>query len=333
MASDMKNSAHSRLKISLVVTFFNEAPLLPEFLNCINKQKLKPDELILIDGGSSDGSMTLIKKYQKQLSLSTIVKIKKGNISTGRNYGVSLAKNNLIAFTDLGCLPDSNWLYELVQTYIQTNCPVVAGYYYGLSQNNLQQAMLPYSLVMPHQLKSDNFLPASRSMLIDKKLFQQLHGFDENLAVSEDYDLAKRIAKLSLKLNQKLVAFNPQAVVGWYPRKNLLDFGYMIYQQTKYDLRAGHIRPKVILILLRYVLAVLAALVLIAETNITIVLFFLIISLLIYTTWSVVKNIKSAKSSWYFLPLLQIISDIMVLTALLNEGPDLIRRGRSQTVA
>ena len=322
----MKSSSGHKPRISLVVTLLNEVSLLPDFLDSIIGQTSPPDELILIDGGSTDGSVAELKKYQTKFPLPLIVKIKKGNISTCRNYGVLLAKNSLIAFTDLGCLPDKNWLAELVATYNQTGCPVVAGYYYGLAKNKLEQAMLPYSLVMPRQLNPRKFLPASRSMLIDKKLFQHLGGFDKKLAVSEDYDLAKKIEKSATQSHQQLIAFNLAAQVGWYPRHNLAEFSRMIYRQTKYDLRAGHIRFKVLLILWRYILATLLIFVLAVMTDVVTTLLLGLMLLIIYSVWSIAKNKASAGKGWYFLPLLQIISDVMVLMALLTEGPNLISR-------
>ena len=210
--------------VSLIITVLNEADTICSLLKAVNDQTLFPDEIVVVDGGSKDKTPQIIKKFtQDNPDFNLKLFIKPGfNISQGRNFAINQAKNELIAITDAGCVPDQNWLEELVKTYQQekrdqaTSTPVVAGYYYGLAQTPFEQAVVPYVLVMPDRINPDHFLPASRSMLLEKKVWQQIGGFREDLTVSEDFAFAQELIK-----NKVPLAFNQQAKVGWMPRKNL----------------------------------------------------------------------------------------------------------------
>ncbi len=306
-------------KVSVVVTFLNEEKHLPELIRSLLCQTQKPDELILIDGGSSDASVLLIQKYLTNKKFPIILKTHPGNIGQCRNYGVKLTHNELIAFTDAGCVPDKHWLKELTQFYLQNATAVVAGYYFGLPQSSFQAAVVPYVLVMPDRVNAEELLPASRSMLIEKKLFEKMGGFDEKLVVSEDFALSQKIRAYGKKINKNLISFTSKAQVGWYPKPNLYTFIKMIYMHTKYDLKAGIVRTKIVFILLRYIYALQSILMVWLITDIKGLLIYTWTLFFIYCFWSIAKNVKYAPTGWFYLPMLQITSDVAILTAMLRS--------------
>ncbi len=293
-------------KISLIVTVLNEEETILELLNSIIKQTLWPQEVIITDGGSQDQTVPLIERFiKKHPELNLKLLIKPGsNISQGRNSAIKQAQTPLIAITDAGCRLQPDWLAQLKQTYEQTQAPVVAGYYQGQPQSGFQKAVVPYVLVMPDQVEPTNFLPASRSMLMEKTTWEKLGGFDPNLTVSEDFALAKKIKAQNIK-----ISFAPQAIVNWLPRKNLQNFSWMIFNFAKYDLVAGLIRPKVLLIFARYLIGLLVAFY---------SLKFWLAGLIFYLLWAIAKNFKYVGSAWYWLPILQITADLAVMLGTLT---------------
>lgn len=189
------------LKISLIVTILNEEQTILDLLEAVRTQTHQPAEVIVVDGGSSDGTTAIIEKYTKHNPhFPLMVKAKKGNRSVGRNLAISLAKNEVIAITDAGCVPQPDWLSELSKSYQHAQSTlankkiVVAGYYDAQPQTPFEEAVVPYVLVMPDKVNPDTFLPATRSMLVAKKVWLELGGFDEHLSDNEDYAFAKKIA-------------------------------------------------------------------------------------------------------------------------------------------
>ena len=136
-------------KVSVVVTVLNEEATIKMLLDSLIDQTIKPSEIIIVDGGSTDNTVAIIKKYKVTLLTKT------GNRSVGRNYGVSKSKGQIIAFTDAGCVPESGWLKELFKPFIDPKVQVVSGYYKGLPQNIFEKCLVPYVLVMPDQVKDD----------------------------------------------------------------------------------------------------------------------------------------------------------------------------------
>ena len=298
--------------ISLIVTVLNESETILELLDSIALQEMKVAETIIIDGGSQDDTVKKITHFaNKNPQLNITCKVKKGNRSVGRNYAVRLAKHELIAITDAGCVLDKNWLKELAAKYKTENrqhkkTPVIAGYYASAESEStvkkltdFQMAVVPYVLVMPDKVNPENFLPATRSMLIEKKVFQNIGGFDESLFDNEDYAFAKKLQSKKFR-----IGFSKEAIVYWMPRKTLKEFYYMIFRFARGDVFAGIVRPKVVLIFLRYVLF-LFLFALSGKLFLSILCF--------YIVWAIQKNKKYVAEGWKYLPLLQITSDIAVM--------------------
>lgn len=296
----------SKPSIAVVVTVLNEAKTVGQLLAALEQQTLQPQEICITDGGSSDATAEIVTEWATQsrvpISLITIP----GNRSIGRNAAIARTKCQWIALTDAGCEPEPTWLEELVAVQKKQHCRVVSGYYKGDAQTALQTAIVPYALVMPKRVNPERFLPATRSMLIEKKLFIALGKFNPALSDNEDYDFARRIPAA------EPIGFAPKAIVSWQPPKTLSAFARMIFRFARGDAQAGLWRPKVILVFVRY--AVVGLLFLLLWVHVSFWIWSLLLLLfVVYVAFAIVKNYVYAKSSWYWLPVLQIISDISVM--------------------
>lgn len=291
------------IKVSLIVTVLNEAETIQSLLESIRDQSRKPEEVIIVDGGSTDATIAKIEHFVHMMPSDSDIALKfairPGNRSVGRNYAVQLAQHELIAITDAGCTLHKDWLQNLTRTYTKTGAEVVAGYYDSKPQTLFQKAVVPYVLVMPKRVDPENFLPATRSMLIEKQAFQKLGGFDERYGDNEDYVFAKKIESHGIRR-----AFAQDAVVYWRAVSTLQQFYTMIYRFARGDVYAGILRPKVPTIFLRYIIFLVL---LEISTSIFIAVF------LLYLVWSIAKNIQYAKNAWSYLPLLQVVSDVAVM--------------------
>ncbi len=292
--------------VSVVVTVLNEAETIADLLVALEKQTVTPQAVIISDGGSTDDTVKTIQTWQESKRLPLQVIEIKGNRSVGRNAAIAKTQTELIAITDAGCVPKKDWLEELLKTQQLTGAEVVAGYYEGAPQTTLQTAIVPYALVMPDRVRPDDFLPATRSMLLTKQAFLAAGQFDESLSDNEDYAFAHQLNRVAK------IAFAESAIVKWQPPADLSDFSRMIYRFARGDAQAGLWRPKVMLIFARYAVVFVLLLFYCLVYSYAILAVMLVL-FSIYATWAIMKNFKYAKKSWYWLPVLQIVSDLAVM--------------------
>ena len=97
--------------VSVVITVKNEAKSIAELLDSLVIQE-KPFEIIIVDAKSDDGTREIVEDYKKNYEQIKLF-IHGGSRGESRNFGVSKAKGDVVAFTDGGCRADKNWLKEL----------------------------------------------------------------------------------------------------------------------------------------------------------------------------------------------------------------------------
>ncbi len=298
------------MKVSLVVTVLNEEKTIEAFLDSIEAQTRKPDEVIIIDGGSTD--WTINKLIRPDMNLRVLV-YAGSNRSQGRNRGIQMAKNEIIAITDCGCILDKDWLLEITKPFADEAVQAVAGYYLAKAETIFQKCVAPYFCVMPKEIKERTakkgyeFLPSSRSFAFRKSVWGKVGGYPEELNFGEDLTFDQKIKKAGFNFY-----FAPEAVVYWPQRKNLKAVFKQFFNYATGD---GQVffspyqthSLKISLIFFVYLLFFL--LLGLGLWRILLLAFGL------YLVRAVVKNFRHVKnfSVLWWLPVLRLISDIAVM--------------------
>src|SRR3989304_290262 len=88
------------MKVSLISTVLNEARSLPTLLDSIAAQTRQPDEVVICDGGSTDGTLDLLRS-EERFPL-RVIERPGANISQGRNAAIEAAAGEVIASVDAG---------------------------------------------------------------------------------------------------------------------------------------------------------------------------------------------------------------------------------------
>lgn len=313
-------------KLSLVVTVFNERDHLAALLKGLDEQTLVPDQIVIVDAYSTDGTWELLNDWSrsrrsrallgqtsKSIEPEILIEQKAGGISVGRNRGIELATGELIATTDAGCVPEPEWLAHLMATWSQSEADLVAGHAVGLPSNAFEAAQVPFVLVMDSKVRAGNYLPATRSMLLKKTVWTELGGFDEKLLVSEDYAFSIAARRAGYK-----IVFCAQARVGWLPRPNLLAFAKMVAGQATYDLLGGIKRVQVDWLIWRWSVAALGLMIfwLVQPNWIWPLLLFLAVLFVGLALWRRGRGLRLASLLW--LPILHLVSDWAVIFGTLR---------------
>ncbi len=298
--------------MSLIITVLNEEQTITKFLESLFLQSQFPNEIIIVDGGSTDNTVVSIKNYASRIKNKKIklsVFIKHGNRSVGRNQAILHTKEDIIASTDAGCILDKDWVKQITQPFVDSSVDAVAGYYEAKTQTVFQKCLVPYVLVMQDNINPKNFLPASRSMAFTKKIWEKAGKFPEGFSHNEDYVFAKKLKKIGAK-----IVFQKNAIVYWIPRSNFKEAYTMFFRFAFGDAESMIIRPKVLLVFTRYILGIMLFIVAYMSSS-YILLYGLIFLFIIYIIWSIVKNYRYVKKlpAIFILPILQLSSDNAVL--------------------
>lgn len=297
-------------KVTYITTVLNEESTIEKFLLSLCSQTQLPTEIIIVDAGSIDNTIKIIKKFEKRfikLHIKFSLLVKKGNRSVGRNTAINKAGEDIIACSDCDYL-DKDWLKLITEPFSDSRVDVVAGYYKGLAESDFQKCVIPYILVMEDAVNPRNFLPATRSIAFTKLIWKKVGGFNNRFNHNEDYIFAKNLKKLNAK-----IVFAQKAIAFWIPRSNVKKTFRMFFIHTLGDIEAGIIRPKVIILIIRYMLAIyILVLGILYKSNGALLLLFFLFCL--YLIWAVYKNyryVRKANGIW-LLPFLQILSDAAV---------------------
>src|SRR6266849_4508675 len=104
------------VRVSLIVTVLNEAASIGGLLDSISGQTHPPDEVVIADGGSTDGTPERIRAWGAGKPFPVqLLSVPGANIAQGRNAAIQAARGEWIACTDAGVRLVPAWLARLLE--------------------------------------------------------------------------------------------------------------------------------------------------------------------------------------------------------------------------
>jgi len=202
------NSNSDQLPLVTVVTIvFNGAEHLEETILNVLHQTYNNLEYIVIDGGSTDRSLDIIRQYEQQIDY--WVSEPDQGIADGMNKGISLATGDLIHHLHAGDLFDQPETIELVvQSYLENGWRWCYGNQKKINSEGKIVSWLYPAKFSPRVLKLGNTIPHS-TVFSEKTLFEEVGGFDSRFKCAMDYHLWLRYAEVAepQKIEQTLARF------------------------------------------------------------------------------------------------------------------------------
>jgi len=228
-------------KVSLVATVLNEAGTVAGLLDSILAQSRQPGEVVIVDGGSSDGTLEVLQSFSERLPLRIIV-APDCNIAQGRNLAIGSAHGPIIASTDAGVRLDPQWLAELAKLLDEglesvpttSNQPsVAAGFFLADARTVFETALGATVLPDIEEIDPNKFLPSSRSIAFTKEAWQRVGGYPEWLDYCEDLVFDFKLRRAGFRF-----AWVPRAIVYFRPRPSLRAFFRQYYRYARGDGKA-----------------------------------------------------------------------------------------------
>jgi glycosyltransferase involved in cell wall biosynthesis len=219
--------------ISLIATVLNEGTNITDWLDGIFSQSILPDEIIIVDGGSVDGTWELLEAKAKQRGILKIFQ-HKGNISAGRNFAITKATYENIVVTDAGCTYETEWFKKISEPLLAGKGVFIAtGFGPWFKKDDTLFAYLVASATTPAPFEFQrNWLPSSRSVAFKKQIWESVGGYPEWIPLCEDVVFDFKIFKTGIKPE-----YVREPLVFWRPRSTWSAYFKQLFGYTRSD---GH---------------------------------------------------------------------------------------------
>ena len=198
-----KATDKARFSVSAVVPAFNAEKSIARTLDSILSQTRRPDEIIVVDDGSTDNTAAEVKKFGRKV---TYLHQENGGPSTARNAGINAAKGEWIAFLDA----DDEWLPSKLEAQMALLERHPNLMWCGASAYNVNEGVETYRSHPDKALAGlagkpyfdsyflavgdGHIIEATGVLVIRKAVFDKVGYFNTAFVRAEDSDMWARIA-------------------------------------------------------------------------------------------------------------------------------------------
>lgn len=185
------------MKVSLITATYNSEISIKTCLDSIVSQDYSDLEYLFIDGGSSDNTLSIIKKYRQNNPFIKMVSEKDYGIYDALNKGISAASGDIIGFVHSDdFLASSDIINDIVSMMKTESLDGVYGNLQYVNKKNTQKVIRNWiSCDFKFSLLKNGWMPPHPTLFLKKEVYQKHGLFDVSYRISADYDFMLRIFK------------------------------------------------------------------------------------------------------------------------------------------
>lgn len=198
--------------ISIIIPVYNAKDDLEKLFRCLDKNDFQEsDEIIIVDNGSNDGSFEICKK--KQSEKPDLYRVLKYDLIASsyaaRNYGVSHAKGDILAFTDSDCNPTNKWMAS-IRDNISRGCILAGKIQLDVLDEHSVWEVFDTIAHLQSEKNAQNNSVATANMAVSKIDFDNVGMFEERFS-GGDYIWSQKAASegLAVKFVSEMLVHHP----------------------------------------------------------------------------------------------------------------------------
>jgi glycosyltransferase involved in cell wall biosynthesis len=178
------------LKISIITVCYNSESTIEKTFQSVKNQKYKDIEYIVVDGQSTDGTLSLIKKYNNVIS--KFVSESDKGLYDAMNKGIKMATGELIGILNSDDIfYNDNVIEDVVKYHKSNNLDASVSDVVYTDVNGKIVRNYSAKKWLPEKLKI-GFMPPHAGIFIKKKIFQKFGNYQLDFVIGADYELITR---------------------------------------------------------------------------------------------------------------------------------------------
>ena len=184
-------------EFSIIVPTYNNASSITRTVESVLRQKFQNWELIIVDDGSSDNTEDVIRQITEEDERVQYQRQENQGVAAARNNGAKSAKGKYVIFLDSDDTVADRWLQDFHDLQVSRD----AGYFscgYQLYGKN-------YAPRIIEGVSSKKYSSLAGTFALQKKVFEEIKGFDSNLKQSENFEMTARALEFCEKKNLQIL--------------------------------------------------------------------------------------------------------------------------------
>ena len=180
------------MKVSIITATFNNHSTLEECLKSIHSQSYRDIEHIVVDGGSTDGTLDILRKHEDRISI--LVSEPDKGIYYALNKGIALATGDIIGFLHADDFFANDTVVErVVLEMVKDHADSCYGDLEYVSRKDTEK-VIRYWRSCPYEdgLFMKGWMPPHPTLFIKKHIYEEYGYFNTDFKIAADYELILR---------------------------------------------------------------------------------------------------------------------------------------------
>lgn len=180
------------MKVSIITVCYNSGSTIESTIRSVLMQDYNDIEYIVIDGKSSDETVSIIQKYKNRIS--TFISEKDNGMYFALNKGIAMASGDIIGFLHADDFyPDEKIISHVVNEFQASNCKCVYGDLQYVDRNNDRKIIRNWkSKPFQKKLFLQGWMPPHPTFFAKRECYTKFGDFNTLFSISADYELMLR---------------------------------------------------------------------------------------------------------------------------------------------